>query len=323
MEILTKGVFPLIAPLASSMGIQLSETSIKDNISNPNIQIKSLENFFKRFPDIDILFPIMDTSVEARAVGCPFEFKENVPVITEHRYKTIESIVRIPVPDPNKTPCMKLNIDVIRGLSKIKPKSIISYVIGPVTLAAHFMGITDLIKLAMREKDLFHNTLKHCNKIIKPYAEALVNAGASSLIILEPQVGIFSPKTYRESIRKHLEQLAYGLPNIILHVCGNTTPHLLDFAATDNIPGLSLDFLVDFETALLNNSPLKNKMLIGNIEPAGIMQKGTPEFVKGKVDILLKAMKGEKFILSTGCDLMPDTPLENLDSFIETGLKHR
>jgi len=43
--------------------------------------------FFKRFPDIDILFPIMDTSVEARAVGCPFEFKENVPVITEHRYK--------------------------------------------------------------------------------------------------------------------------------------------------------------------------------------------------------------------------------------------
>jgi len=62
--------------------------------------------FFKRFPDIDILFPIMDTSVEARAVGCPFEFKENVPVITEHRYKTIESIVRIPVPDPDKTPCM-------------------------------------------------------------------------------------------------------------------------------------------------------------------------------------------------------------------------
>jgi len=139
----------------------------------------------------------MDTSVEARAVGCPFEFKENVPVITEHRYKTIESIVRIPVPDPNKTPCMKLNIDVIRGLSKIKPKSIISYVIGPVTLAAHFMGITDLIKLAMREKDLFHNTLKHCNKIIKPYAEALVNAGASSLIILEPQVGIF--------LQKHIE----------------------------------------------------------------------------------------------------------------------
>jgi len=64
-------------------------------------------------------------------------------------------------------------------------------------------------------------------------------------------------------------------------------------------------------------------MLIGNIEPAGIMQKGTPEFVKRKVDILLKAMKGEKFILSTGCDLMPDTPLENLDSFIETGLKYR
>jgi len=54
------------------------------------------------------------------------------------------------------------------------------------------------------------------------------------------------------------------------------------------------------------------------------MQKGHTGICKREKSIFyLRQMKGEKFILSTGCDLMPDTPLENLDSFIETGLKHR
>ncbi|MCK7477447.1 MAG: hypothetical protein M0C28_08120 [Candidatus Moduliflexus flocculans] len=42
--------------------------------------------------------------------------------------------------------------------------------------------------------------------------------------------------------------------------------------------------------------------------------------VREKVMGLVLAMKGERFILSSGCDLPPETPAENLDAFIEAAL---
>ena len=84
--------------------------------------------------------------------------------------------------------------------------------------------------------------------------------------------------------------------------------------------GLSLDSPVDFRKSLDENPQLKAKTLLGNIDTVGVMLKDTPDLVKEVVSSLVHAMKEERFIFSSGCDLPPETPAENMGAFIEVAL---
>lgn len=314
--------FPIIAPLASSTGIRLTGTPMRANIENAAAQLASIQAYLARFPRVDLVFPIMDTSVEARAVGCPSEFKDTVPVITAHPCADAAAVEALPIPDPQTTACMRVNIDVVQGILAAG-RTVGAFCLGPVTLAAHLMGITALVRIAMKAPEDCARVLAHCTRIILPYARALIAAGARTLIVLEPQVNAFSPRIYEHSIRTALEDLASALPEPVLHVCGDTNPHLASFARTRHFSGLSLAAKVDFCAALDAHPALKEKTLIGNIDPVSVMLNGSPELVRAKVAALLDGMRGEKFILSSGCDLVPDTPLANVEMLIDTALQYR
>ena len=61
-------------------------------------------------------------------------------------------------------------------------------------------------------------------------------------------------------------------------------------------------------------------VLIGNINPTKTMALGNTEEVRKEVHELLQVMRRyPNFILSTGCDLPQDTPIENIKVFMETG----
>lgn len=315
--------FPQIAPLASSMGIRLSRTCIKDNILDADTQIRSVLDFAERFPDIDLFFPIMDTSVEARALGCPFEFKDSVPVITNRMCATASEVMRLDTPDPRQAEGMRTNIDVIQAVTAALDKPVGGFVIGPLTLAAHLMGITSLVKMAMKAPDAFVGILSQCVRTISPYAQALQQAGASVVVVLEPQAGFFSPRIYVSSIREALEDLAAGLHEAVLHVCGDTTSHAEFFARTQGFAGLSLDAPVDLSHLAFHDAEQNSVLLMGNIDPVGVLLRGTPETVRAGVLSLLGSMHSRRFILSSGCDLVPDTPPENLDAFIEAACSCR
>ncbi len=310
--------FPRIAPLASSTGIRMTGTHLRDNINDAKTQTASVLAFLRRYPDVDMVFPIMDTSVEARAVGCPFVFKDSVPVITDHISASPYAVTALDIPDPHKEKAMRVNIDVVRSLASAGKTPVGCFVIGPVTLAAHLMGMTPLVRTAMNDSDGFWELLVHCTCIIRPYAQALQDAGASAVMVLEPQIGMFSPRIYEKSIRNVLEEFALGLVDPVLHVCGDTNKHIGLFAQTENFLGLSLDAPVDFAASLAQVPELKDKVLIGNVDPVKVMLRGTADMVRDSVSSLLDSMNGESFVLSSGCDLVPDTPLENLDAFMET-----
>ncbi|MBN2062027.1 MAG: hypothetical protein JW882_16580 [Deltaproteobacteria bacterium] len=323
IETILSESFPLIAPIASSIGTRLTSISRSDNLDDADKQLKSLAAFIERFPDVDVVFSIMDTTVEARAVGCPFEFINGPAIITDHIYQDFSKIKHIKIPDPYENPYMRSNIEVISKLSSITESFAGAWIVGPVTLASHFMGISELVKVSFQDPGVFQEILKCCNNIIKPYAHALAEAGADLLIVLEPQVMLFSPRVYKESIRSNLEYLAKALPNPVLHVCGNTTHHISFFAKTDYFIGLSLDSMVDFKTCLKENKDLSNKILMGNIDPVSILLYGTPDLISDRVSDIITSMNGKKFILSSGCDMDPETPLESLDAFINAALKLR
>ncbi len=312
--------FPCIAPIASSMGIRLAGVPAEEAIHNPETQAEALAAFLKRFPDIDIAAPLMDTSVEARTLGCPWEFKGRVPVITGHICTDADAVDRLRFPEPDDAPPMQVGIKAVRNLTRLTNKPVAAFVVGPVTVAAHLMGLPALIRAALKDAPGFARILDRCAAVITPYAKALAEAGAQAIIMLEPQIMAFPPAVFTNSIRTHLDGIASQLPSPIMHVCGDTSRLCEAFAGTEHLFGLSLDAPVDFRKILDETPLLKAKTLLGNIDPVDVMLKGTPGMVREKVLSLVLAMKGERFILSSGCDLPPETPAENLDAFIEAAL---
>ena len=58
--------------------------------------------------------------------------------------------------------------------------------------------------------------------------------------------------------------------------------------------------------------------VMGNIDPVGVMRQASPEKVYASVSELLEKTSGyDNFILSTGCDVPPRTPFENINAFYQ------
>jgi uroporphyrinogen decarboxylase len=62
----------------------------------------------------------------------------------------------------------------------------------------------------------------------------------------------------------------------------------------------------------------KNIIITGNLHPIKVMMESKPNDVKKETKKLLKKMKNiPNYVLSTGCDIAPDTPLKNIEKVIE------
>ena len=102
---------------------------------------------------------------------------------------------------------------------------------------------------------------------------------------------------------------------MILHNCGNTGKLVHSMASTG---AAGLHFGNNVSMAEVIQLVPEDRLACGNIEPAGIFKMGTPEEMRRKVRSLLAEMRGHpNFVLSSGCDLTPQTPLANVDAFFD------
>jgi uroporphyrinogen-III decarboxylase len=77
--------------------------------------------------------------------------------------------------------------------------------------------------------------------------------------------------------------------------------------------GLSLDHPVDLADAL--SAVPEDMLVIGNVDPVGVMLEGDPAGVRAAAAELIERFGNSKnFVLGTGCDLPIETPLENIDA---------
>ena len=57
---------------------------------------------------------------------------------------------------------------------------------------------------------------------------------------------------------------------------------------------------------------------LGNVDPAGQFCNGTPESVKAATkEVMHQCKKYKNFVISSGCDIPPTTPWENVEAFFE------
>jgi len=57
-------------------------------------------------------------------------------------------------------------------------------------------------------------------------------------------------------------------------------------------------------------------VLCGNLDPAAVFCQGSTDLVTRQVvELLDSTVSRRNFVISSGCDLPPQVPLENLDAF--------
>lgn len=307
----------LAVPLAGYPGVQLTRSTVKQNEFNAELQARSLYKLVEMTRP-DAVFTMMDLSVEAGALGLPVRFPVDESASVEwHPVKTIADIDQYKAVDPVYDGRVWVFLETVRLLKHRLSIPVGAYVIGPFTLAGLMMGANDIAMATVESPGLVHATVNFCEHVIIEYAKELQRAGADMVAILEPTGVILSPNAFWEFSGRSVQHIVRHLDTrTILHVCGNTT-HLMGMMCDTGVQGLSLDSVVSFPD-VIQQMP-QDVVLIGNINPVSVMLQGNRQLVRRETTALLAAMSPySNFIMSTGCDLPAETPIENLVEMNET-----
>ena len=307
-----------VVPLMGFPGIQITQSSLKQNEFNWGTQFWTLSELARHFQP-DGIFPFMDLSVEANALGLPVRFPlGESPTVEYPMVRTQEDLHRFYKMDVLADGRVRVFIETVKLIKRHLNIWCGGYVVGPYTLAALMMGATETAIATIDDPDLLHETLTFTTYVISRYANALAAAGADMVAILEPSAVMLSPRQYREFSGQYTRQIILQMKALpILHICGNTK-HLIKGMVETGAQGLSLDSLVELDEIAVNVPD--DVVLIGNVNPTAVMVDADPQTVYQKTrDLITRMEPYRNFILSTGCDLPPETPLANIKAFMDAG----
>ena len=310
-----------VIPLLGAPGVRLTGTTLMENLTQSEIQYKSLSMLIDKFKP-DGIFPLMDLTVEVESLGLKIGFPENShPSVINHPITKRSDLDALKENWHGNTGRMRIFAEVIEKIAKNYPIIKGGYIIGPFSMAGELMGANKSALNVMVNPDLVSACLDFSLQVITEYAQVLFNAGADVLAVLEPLAVILSPEQYKKFSLKPFQKLVAHLKNkpLILHICGNTH-HLVELMCESGAMGLSLDSHVNFKE--LKNTIPKGISLMGNLDPVNIFLRATPEKVAAATTDLLEIMKDdENFILSSGCDIPLNSPFENIEAFMKTALE--
>lgn len=307
----------LAAPLMGFPSIQLTGTTLRQNLSNAEQHAESLLKLDDKI-DADILFPMMNLSIEAGALGLPVNYPDNEsPTVLEHPVDEESDLTPYRQIDIFSDEHVQNHLSVVKILSEKSHKPVCAYVAGPYTLAGLLMSAMEISMATLTDPDVVHNVLDLCQNVIIDYSKALIEAGASAICVLDPTAMMLSPDGYSEFAGEPMKKINTELDvPVILHICGNTS-HLIEKMCETGVQALSLDYAVHF--ADITDRVPDDMILMGNIDPANVMLRGSVnEVIEATKNLLDSIPSRPAFLPSNGCDLPPDTPIENIAAFTDT-----
>ncbi len=307
----------IAAPSCGSPATQLTGTTLKQNLTNGETMFRTIEKAVTTWR-MDGDFTFSDLTVEPEACGCQIEMPENaLPYVLTHPVEGPEQLRSLRVPDPYKDGRMPVFVECVRLLSRRFTALTIAGGSGPFTLAGELMGTERAAMATIEDPDFLDEVLEYCVEVNLRYMRALIKAGAETLLIGEPTGAILSPASFRRFSGRYLAQLVDKLNRpVILHVCGNAS-HLIEAMCETGALGLSLDGPVDLRNCADRVPP--HTLVIGNMDPVEVFLEQDVAGVEKRTRGMLDSMKGfPGYVAASGCDLSPYTPLDNIQTFIDT-----
>lgn len=305
-------------PVLSFPAVQLMGITVRELISSAEAQAEAMELVAKRTDDAASV-SLMDLSVEAECFGSEIRFSdEEVPTVVGSIVTTEEEAraLEVPAVGAGRT---GLCVEAIRkATERITDRPVFAGVIGPFSLAARLMDVTEAMVLCYDEPDMVHILLEKSTRFITEYCRAFKEAGANGVVIAEPVAGLLSPALEEEFSAPYIKQIVDAVQDdsflVIYHNCGGAVIRQIDSILSTGAAAYHFGNAIDM-AEMMPHIPA-DTVAMGNVDPAGEFRGGTPESIRAATHKVMESCREyPNFVISSGCDIPPLSRWENIDAF--------
>ncbi|MCX5637008.1 MAG: uroporphyrinogen decarboxylase family protein [Planctomycetota bacterium] len=217
-------------------------------------------------------------------------------------------------PDPLRSPRMKNSIDCIREYKKFgcRKYSITGWVEGPIAEAADLRGVETFLLDLIDDEPFACELMDICVETAVDYAKAQIDHGCDTIGIGDAIASQISSSMYEQIVFPREKKLVDAIHRngslVRVHICGNIM-HLLPVMAGLGADIIDCDWQVDMKQARRILGP--KAVLAGNLDPVNAVMKSTPEKIRQDLKAVYEIV-GNPYFVGAGCEIPPDTPVENL-----------
>ncbi len=261
----------------------------------------------------------------AEAMGAKVAYPDyNISYLLEPAIKSVNEIESLKVVDPLKDGKLPILIEALRLTrdALIKEVDVGAAMSGPFSVAASLVGTENLLKWIIKCPEKIHILMEIVAESNNKYIEEVAKLGLS-IGFADPvsSSSLVSPKQFREFSLPYLQKNVNKIKEKTgsapgIHICGKSKEIWEDVVGT-GISNFSIDNVEDIEEA---KKLMGDRVVItGNVPPVDVIYKGSKEDIfKSVKECIRKGYDSKKgYILSTGCQIPMNTPIEKVEMFME------
>lgn len=280
----------------------------------------------------DCILVDLDTTLLAEAMGAPADATADQPGhIAGPAIAELDEVDRLRVVDPQRDGRLPVLLEAIRLLRKEVGDAVAirgNCDQAAFSLACLMRGNEDFLMDLVEDPDSpqLHQLLEVCHQSHLAVHHAVMKAGADFSSLGDSFSGpdVIAPAMYESFARTFHERLILDLKAkgifTVIHICGNTNSI---FNSLETLPycGFEIDYKTDAELA--KRTIGREHVLFGNIDPSGVVGRGTVQQVREASRQLIEKWKpGGGFILNAGCAIPAGTPPENIHALVQAAREY-
>lgn len=307
-------------PLLSYPAVQQLFITVNDLVNSSNEMALGIRLIADRY-NMPFATTYMDLSIEAEAFGAKCTYHTNdIPTITGQLVSTQEQADELQIPELGAGRTGK----VLRALGKtlmiVNDRPVFANCIGPFSLAGRLMDVNEILLMTYEDPELVHAVLEKGTEFLLKYIRAMKDLGANGVIMAEPLAGLMSESFMQEFSSDYIHRIIDELQDqsfvFVYHNCSNAIERKVNAVISTGARMFHFGEKADM-WQLLNTMP-RDVIVMGNISPSSVfLCDSTDKMATDTQALLRKCLVFENFMISSGCDIPANTPLENIDKFFE------
>ena len=318
-EVIISSPKRIAIPILTHPGIDMIGSKVIDAVSDGEVHFRAIEALSRAYPSAACC-TIMDLTLEAEAFGAHVIFPENeIPMVEGRLLTDARAIATMKIPTMEAARLPQMIKACTLAAEHITDRPVIGGVIGPYSLAGRLYDMTELMIGCMCEPETMHLLLQKCTDFLITYCKRLKATGIDGLLMAEPAAGLISAEDCSALSSAYVRQVVEAVQDdhfiFMLHNCG-TSGHCAQTMAETGAHGLHFGNKADM-VEVLEVCP-SDILIMGNLNPVGSFLQATPEeMYQATTSLLQRTSKYPNFVLSSGCDVPPHTPQENIAAFYQ------
>lgn len=307
-------------PILSFPSVQLMGITVRELISDSDRQAEGMRLVAEN-TNAAAAVSLMDLSVEAECFGASVRVSDGeVPTVVGQLVHDADEAEALEVPAVG-TARSGLYVEAIRkAVTMIHDRPVLAGMIGPFSLAARLLDVTEIMMDCYDEPEMVHTVLETCTAFLVEYARAYKAVGADGIVMAEPVAGLLSPALEEEFSSPYVKRIVDAVQDdgflVIYHNCGGNTLRMVDSILSTGAAAYHFGNAIDM-AEMLGKVPA-DTVVMGNVDPAGQICRGTPASVRAAtLEVMEKCCSHPNFVISSGCDIPPKSPWENIHAFFD------